>query len=190
MKRKIKRYFGASRAEERLALLILEEEINRKFQEIPAIYKFVGKEPYQKEIQIFVRLKLPREERVFSIEVETEKEKRKRIEEEKLPPPEEGRIRRTFAINFRSSDEPYFISIKAITINPAYTEKALSIIAYKYKQRIEDVFNIDLRRMDGYTATEKPVILGTGEDKALNDYKIHTEIFIGGINKKALYYTD
>lgn len=185
-----KQYFGKTREEERIALLILEEEINRKLQEIKPEYRFIGKQPFENEIKIYVKLKSPREEKVFEISGIAEEEKKAREDEilNKLRI-DERRIRRIYAINYRSSNEPYFVSIKSMTINLTYSEKALSMIAEKYKHRIEEFLNINLRSMEGYTATEETP-LGTGEDTALNDYKIHTEIFIGGSKKQALYYID
>jgi len=88
------------------------------------------------------------------------------------------RIRRQIAQNFKSSEPPYFVSVRAITINPEITQRGLVIALLQGKRNLEKETNINLSLMTsehiGLAEQEIPIT----EDKELNDMKVHVEVFI------------
>lgn len=85
------------------------------------------------------------------------------------------RIRKQVVLNLRSHDEPYAISIRAITINPIITENGLKIAVNDGLKRsgykLRDFYQ---KRYYGLEETE----ISNEEDKRLNDYRVHIEILI------------
>lgn len=99
------------------------------------------------------------------------KKKIKKEIPEELP---EKRIRKQIVLNMRSDDEPYAMSVRAITINPGITEEGLKLAILETLREI----NIDLskfyRKEFGFEAREIP----EQEDRRLNDFRVHIEILI------------
>lgn len=107
--------------------------------------------------------------------------KKARTEKRKTTTIPVKRIRKQVTINYRLETEPYYISIRAITINPEITDRGLFLTIIPYKNRIDEQYNI---KGKGYIAYEtKPI--PQSEDKQLNDMKVHIEIFI---KRKATYF--
>lgn len=112
---------------------------------------------------------------------------RKRVIEKK---PITKRIRRQVAQNFKADVPPYFVSIRAMTINPIITQKGLNLALLQGKRKIQIEENINLTAMQteyiGLEMVEIPPI----EDRKLNDMKIHIEVFLAYLRggKKILRY--
>lgn len=92
------------------------------------------------------------------------------------------RIRKQAVINFRSDEAPYFVSIRAITINPDITERGLLMAINQVKSRLEYNLRLFSAQYLGYEAKAIP----SSEDKQLNDFKIHIEVLI---KRRANYFT-
>lgn len=107
----------------------------------------------------------------------------------KLP---KTRRRKQKAINFKNNTDPYYVSIRVITINPEVTEsglkQALIRIMRKYQGR-----NIYLQQKNKYITIDfksyyqesvktemgsENIIIGNYEDMTLNDLNIHYEVII------------
>jgi len=86
----------------------------------------------------------------------------------------EKRIRKQVVFNFRSSGEPYALSIRALTINPEITERGLQMAVAEVKRSLDIDFKIFSARYLGFEQTE----ISSSEDKRLNDYKVHIEVLI------------
>lgn len=100
------------------------------------------------------------------------------------------RIRIQMAQNFKADAPPYFVSIRAITINPIITQRGLSLALIQGKRKIQIEENINLTAMQTeYIGLEKTEIPST-EDRKLNDLRIHVEVFIAYLRggKKILRY--
>lgn len=123
-------------------------------------------------------------------EIKKPKEKKeKKTRQKKITKP---RIRKQKVANFRSREDPYYISIRVITINPEITDRGLLMALRKLMKRFDgkniyltnknysaeidfDNFNNNIKSSVG---TERQKI-SVNEDRILNDGKIHYEILIG-----------
>lgn len=80
--------------------------------------------------------------------------------------------------NKKLHDEPYYISVRAMTLNPDITERGLRIAIIEIIGEINKSsnYNIDVSNDDfeGLSAQE----ITSNMDKALNDYRVHVEILI------------
>jgi len=100
------------------------------------------------------------------------------------------RLRKQVVLNCRPNFNDYndsiggigALSIRAITINPEYNERALLMAVEEIKPEIELKLGVNLRdfqkRYLGLEDTEIP----KSEDARLNDYKIHIEVWINNPN--------
>lgn len=109
------------------------------------------------------------------------------------------KTRKQAVINYRSNKDPYYLSIRVLTINPNYQFKALKIALNKLKNRINErsvyltkkgySVTVDLdnfkpdspntnNTINRYIGIEKTKI-PYSEDKILNDNNIHYEILVG-----------
>jgi hypothetical protein len=168
-----KQYFGKNRQEEELNVFSSEESLNIKEQH-HKIY-------YAEEDQTSFSYKK-------SVKKETFVE---RISKHKITKGEkinvEDRIRNQWTMNFKYSDNQSvgglgFVSIRAITIDPTIGHKALKEVCEDIKARIINVYLIDFNEFDEtYSAPEISKKLGTHEEKALNDYRIHYEYFLNRV---------
>lgn len=112
-----------------------------------------------------------------------ESERRKKEEKERFIIPKK-RIRKQQVLNFRRTrKEPYFISIRAITINPDISSRGLMLAVKEVANSLYKEYKLDTYH--SYIGGEA-VELGTNEDKILNDGKIHIEVFVHK-NKIATY---
>lgn len=113
--------------------------------------------------------------RVQISNIEIKKSQRKKVEKDFKAPAK--RVRKQVAINYRSDEQPYFISIRAITINPDVSERGLLIAVREARSKLQGT-GINLSNMDShYTGYEQKEI-PSSEDKILNDYRVHIEILI------------
>lgn len=105
------------------------------------------------------------------------KQKIGKAKKEKEEKPQK-RIRQQVAFNFRSHSEPYHCSIRALTLNPEYTQRGLLIAVQEVKRDLEQQGIIDFDEFSSsYLGFEEKEI-SNAEDKILNDGKIHVEVFI------------
>lgn len=118
-------------------------------------------------------------------ELQEKKPKRKKKEQEAPKKPvKEKRIRKQTAMNFinRDADDSgeEFISIRAITINPAVEKRAMLLAIKELMHETEVLYGVRFRDYEAsYVGLEEEEI-GEDEDRKLNDYKIHLELFMGG----------
>jgi len=172
-----KQYFGKNKQEEEYNIYSSEESLNIKLQRRKIYYA-------ENEKPSFTYIKTTKKES-FKERITSQGKIKK-----KHPKIIEQRIRSQWTQNFKHQDNQSvggigFISIRAMTINPAYSHKALKLVCNQIQQRIERIYGINFKEFgDSYEAPENSVILGTHEDKALNDYTIHYEYFL---NRKAHY---
>ena len=101
--------------------------------------------------------------------------RKKREVQREISVPKE-RIRKQVAINYRMNEEPYFISIRALTINPEITERGLKMEVISARNKLEGQ-GIRLSQLDGQFGYESRKI-APSEDRSLNDMKVHVEIYI------------
>lgn len=102
--------------------------------------------------------------------------KRRAVRQETEPPRpiNRERIRKQVAINFRSNEDPYFISVRAITINPDIGERALLIAVKETIQRKGYNLSGFSSKYTGYSYQKIP----SSVDRSLNDERIHVEVMI------------
>ena len=99
-------------------------------------------------------------------------------------------IRRQVVQDFKSSDLPYFCSIRAITINPEYNQTALNLAILKAKKTLESHYDINFRTMfSNYTGLEQEKI-SKSEAKYLLHNRIHIEVFIAYANQESKINTE
>jgi hypothetical protein len=120
--------------------------------------------------QIFRERKLEEVRVIRKPRVKVKKPK-KEIQEELI---EERRFRKQVVLNFRSGEEPYAVSIRAITINPEITERGLLIAVQETKSELDINFENFTSRYLGFEETEIP----SSEDTRLNDFRVHVEVLI------------
>lgn len=142
------------------------------------------KVPSEKSVEILIIKKTKKKVIKKRKKVIKRKIKKEKKEPEKEIIEKEERIRRQVVLNFVNRDASdsfnIFISIRAITINPEYNENALKIVIDKAMRDYEILSGLKFRYYKkSYFGVEKEEI-SSSEDKILNDYKIHVEIFHGG----------
>lgn len=84
------------------------------------------------------------------------------------------RIRKQVVLNFRSDEDPYYISIRAITINPEINETGLLIAVKETMSELHFDFSAFTKRYLGFSAQEIP----KNVDTTLNDGRVYVEVFI------------
>lgn len=130
---------------------------------------------YQKQKHFKARVKISN--------IRVEKKNLKKVKKEFKTIPTQ-RIRKQVAINYRADEEPYFISIRAITINPDISERGLLIAVKEARQRAQ--LNYEISHMSSHYTGYETKVIPASEDKILNDYKVHIEILI---KKRTVHYT-
>ena len=100
------------------------------------------------------------------------------------------RYRKQLVKSYRSDYPPYVVYAKSLTINPIYDlsdlRKAINM-AILHFHRLTNYNLQELNLEEDYDGVEKPTLLGSGEDLLLNDYAVHTEIFVKLKDKEILY---
>lgn len=95
------------------------------------------------------------------------------------------RIRRQIVMNYRLDEPPYFNSVRAMTLNPEYTEQALLHALMIYVNEQERIYP-HIKPFRDYIGMEM-VPIGDNEDASLNDMKIHIEVMD---RRKTHYFTE
>lgn len=117
---------------------------------------------------------------VKSLKVSYPKKKvRKEVQTEII---KDFKIRKQVVLNFRSHEEPYYISIRAITINPDINEKGLLLAVKETLNNLSYNLTGFSRSYYGIEKTRIPY----SEDKRLNSGKVYVEVWIKR-NKPLVY---
>lgn len=119
------------------------------------------------------------------------KRKEKEVITIKTKPIKGLRIRKQLVQNFTSDNPPYYVSIRAITINPNITEKGLRMALLQGRRKFQNTENVNLNLMNTeyYGLEQTPI--PDSEDIKLNDGRIHIEVFVankGRENKPLIRY--
>ena len=91
-----------------------------------------------------------------------------------LEAPPIKRIRKQVVLNYRSSEEPYAVSIRAITINPEINERGLLIAVQETMSEI----GINLENFSKRYLGFEEALIPNSEDRRLNDLRVYIEIFV------------
>lgn len=114
---------------------------------------------------------------------ERKQETKKTLKREKKIP--QIVTRQQIAENFRISNmPPYFISVRALTIDSSVTKKGLLLAIRQTKQRIKKEYGITFAGMSAENTGIERTRIPKNEDKKLQDYRIHTEVFFAFLNGK------
>lgn len=146
----------------RTRYIIIDGKKKRTYRSYYYFKKLYGNYYFNRKTRVYLKGKQLKEQ----IKAKEKQIKKRQIIKE--------RIRKQVAINYRLREEPYFISIRAITINPDITEKGLLLVVRKYHQQFQKQFDMPMGYYTGYETKKIP----NSEDTRLNDYKIHIEILI------------
>lgn len=133
-----------------------------------------SKKYLSQQLKLYYRTGLPLKERII---------RKKRLKQKKII--KKQRIRKQIAFNYRMKNlPPYFISIRALTINSEISEKGLKIAILQAKRRLKKQEGIDFGDMQVQNTGVEIKKIPPSEDKKLNDNKVHIEVFFAFLNGK------
>ncbi len=85
------------------------------------------------------------------------------------------RLRKQIIINYRSSEQPYYIAIRVLTFNPDVTRKMLLSVAMDKRKVIQKSFGTTLRKMKVEVGDESREV-DVSEDRGLNNTSIYVQV--------------
>ena len=133
----------------------------RKFKKkYPAIYDRKARK-YSETIK-----QVPKQTERIPTKKKTRKEEQARLIPEK--------IRKQVVLNLRSHEDPYAVSVRALTINPEINQTGLKMAIIETLNELNMPLEQFWKKEFGYEQARIP----EQEDKRLNDMKVHVEIFI------------
>lgn len=112
-----------------------------------------------------------------------------KLRKPKVPPIPRIRIRKQICYNFKNSREPYAVSIRAITINPAINERGLNFAVREIISNLDRteyfsqtkghsiLLDFSALSVDSYSGLEETEI-AYSEDISLNNMKVHIAVKI------------
>ncbi len=111
------------------------------------------------------------EEEQYEEEYEEEEEQYEEEDKNIKNPLFSKRMRKQAVLNMRGNEDPYYASIRAITLDPSITYGGLKIVVMDFYRKFKRDYDLDSLRERGWGYSDQEIPNGT--DKSLDDGRIH-----------------